>query len=320
MKKTLLLSVLLFFTASLILAEETKAPEPDKVLKVYIMKAKKLGGQAGPGIASFDIDNVEFVSPSDAELEAAEKAIEETGVKPGDLKEDQVLPLQFFVLEVKKAYKDQPEGKLKTANGIRVEKPTEEDLDNQQKLIDLIKNLRNFFKNFEFQVGLGGTFAASPALYNAYQPGFNYNFGLGYQFSEVFDLLMVLEGSRYVSNNDSLTGGYEFSDISGEFLLKLRLPSKGLRPYLFAGVGGSTGSFDIDYTYNNLSEHRTYRDTGHFTMLGGLGLEIPLWPKVHLYAQGGMAYDFLKDETVNFVPLDQPIRFVPVSVGFVFGN
>ncbi len=320
MKKVILASALFFFTASLVLAEEAKVPEPDKVLKVFILKSKKLSQDAAPGLVRFDYDNVELASPSDAELAAVKKAIDEMGIKPEDLKVDQVLPLQVYILEVKKAYKDQAPGKLKTANGIRVEKPTEEELDNQQKLIDFIKNLRSFFKNFEVQIGLGGTFAASPGLYNAYQPGVNFNFGFGYQFSDVFDLMMVLEGNRFTSNNDSLTHGYEFSDFTGEFLLKLRLPSKGLRPYLFAGVGGSTGSFDIDYTYNNLYEHRTYRDSDHFTMLGGLGVEVPLWEKVHLYVQGEIAYDFLKGETVNFVPLDQPIGFIPVSVGLVFGK
>ena len=129
-----------------------------------------------------------------------------------------------------------------------------------------------------------------------------------------------IEDGRYQSNNDALTHGYEFNDITGELLLKLRLPSKGLRPYLFGGVGGSTGSFDIDYTFNNLYEHRTYQDTDHLTLVGGLEVEIPLWERIHLYVQGEMAYDYLQSETVNFVPLDQPIRFIPVSVGLVFGK
>src|SRR5260221_5734543 len=119
MKKAFILFNLLFFVAAIALAGESKAPGGEKVLKVYIMKTKKMAEDTGIALMRFDYENLELDSPSDAELAVAKKAIEDAGIKPEDLKEDEVMPLQVYVLEVKKAYKDQPSGKQKTANGIR---------------------------------------------------------------------------------------------------------------------------------------------------------------------------------------------------------
>ncbi|GEM_PF-7067433 len=313
MSKKYLLVVLLFFSASLACADEAK------VFKVFIIKVKKNGSDPEGVGSKKNEKNVLVEIPTDQELEQARLAVQEAGLGPDDLKdvhEERIL--ESYVLKVEKT-NDPPE-ENSTVNGIRVEKPTDAQLEVARKEAKVTEDRIKDFAKYEFQMGLGGTFPLSEGLNRSYQPGFNFDFGFGYKFSNSFSLLLVVEGTKFSSNNDALTGKFDFNDTAMELLAKFRFASNGFRPYFFAGPGIGLGDYRGGFTFNGLDGEVNYRDQGHFIGLAGAGFEIQLYKWIYFFAQGELAYDFIDDNTANFASLDKPIRFTPVSLGIVFSR
>ena len=313
--KWMVLSLLVLLTASIALADE------GRVLKVFVYRAKKADQSKITPFSRFNIDDVELVMPNDEEIQEAKRAIRNLDIKPEDLKEiGRGIPLETFVLEVKKAYGDQPVNQDDLINGIAVMKPTEEELDQQTDLLKQIQDVRDFLKNFEFQIALGGAPALSPQLGSSYHLGDSVNLGLGYQFTPFFDTIVAFEAHDFLPQPAIANGGFEYTAIFGELLFKFRLTPDGVRPYFFFGPAGGNNQFGASFTYKSFSGNVNYQSNANFAMVGGLGFEIPLSPVSHFFLQAEVIYDFLDSDSVNLGSLDQTSIYLPIEIGVLFGK
>lgn len=311
----ILLAALLFLTASLAFAE---GDTPQKVLKVFFLKASKPSGTSTQA-PSFELRHFDLALPSDSEMDMAKKAIEDAGFKPEDLKLDEGLPLEMVILEVKKAYPDQPIGKKDLVNGIPVLKPTGEELDQWNTRLNTYKGLMAVLENFEVQFGIGGAPTLSQQLSLSYHTGDSFCLGLGYQFTPNFDTLVNFEWNDFVSANDARTGAFDLSELTGELLFKYRMTSTGVRPYLFAGPAFTESHYDGSFTFESFQGSVSYKGGAHFSMVGGAGFEVP-FGRSHLFVQGEVVLDYLDSDTANFSQLDSTVTFIPIEIGLLFGK
>jgi hypothetical protein len=313
--KWMILSFLVFFTAAIVLADDAK------VLKVFVFKVKKGNTANVSPLTRFNIDDVELVMPTDEQMKEAKRAVENMDLKSEDLKQEgQGIPLEVFVLEVKKAYKDQPISPDDLVNGIGVMKPTEEELDQQKNLLKMIKELKDFYRNFEIQFARGGAPALTPLLGNSYHMGDTFSLGLGYQFTPFFDTLLNIEINDFQPEPAIANGGFGYTSTLAELLFKIRFTPDGVRPYLFFGPAASLNNFGGSFTYESFTGNVNYQSQSDFAMVGGLGVEFPLYPMAHFFLQGEVVYNFIDGDTANLGTLDQPSVFLPIQFGIVFGK
>jgi hypothetical protein len=318
------LAGLFLFTCSLAHADD------QRVLKVFILKMTKPAGVGSALASQHPIDNMEFDVPTDAELKAAMDAIEKQGIKPEDLakNDNKTFMLESFLFEVKKAVPGVNPPAGNEVNGVLVEKATDDDLEKDRKGLKNLQGIEHFFEPFEMQIALGGAFPLSYNLAHSYHDASSFSLGFGYQFFPTFSLLLNVDGSFFNSSNDARTnGGFQLQEATVELLAKLRFASKGVRPYIFGGPALSFSEFQ--YTFSNSSSfdglsvsnygNTTLSDNGHFSLVGGLGLEVPLG-KIHLYVQSEVIDDFVGSNVASFGTLDQPMVFVPIEAGVVFGR
>src|ERR1035441_5341406 len=192
-------------------------------------------------------------------------------------------------------------------------------MDEVKKGLKALKNAHDYIRNFEFQFGLGAAIPSGDSFTHAYWPSGDFDFGFGYRLSEAFGLLLDFNGARFISGNDNLTGGFDFTDVSIALLGKVRLTPNGVRPYFFAGPAVGGGSFQRGASYQGLDGNVNFSDNGHFMVSGGVGVEIPLG-NMHLYPQGGVNYDLVGSTTGNFASMGTNITFIPITVGLLFGR
>ena len=310
-----LLAALIFLTATLAFAE---GDQPEKVLKVFFLKASK-PSTTSTQAPYFELKHFTLAMPSDSEMDMAKKAIEAAGFKPEDLRLDEAMPLELILLEVKKAYPDQPIGKKDLVNGIPVLKPTGEEFDQWNTRLNTYKDVMAVLENFEFQFGVGGAPTVSRELSLSYHTGDSFCLGLGYQFTPNFDTLVNFEWNDFVSANDARTGGFDLSELTGELLFKLRLASTGVRPYLFGGPAFTESHYDGSFTYQSFQGSVSYKGGSHFSLVGGAGFEVP-FGRSHIFVQGEVVLDYPDSDTANFSQLDSTVTFIPIEVGFLFGK
>jgi hypothetical protein len=311
--KWMVLSLVVFFTASLSLADD------EKVLKVFVFKVKKGSTNVTP-LTRFDVENVELVMPTDEQMKEARKTVEGMNLKQGDLKQvNQSIPLEVFVLQVEKVYKDQPITPDDLVNGIAVMKPTDQELDQQKEILKQLQEIADVLHNFEFQMASGGAPALTPLLGNSYHLGNTFCFGLGYQFTPFFDTLINVEVNDFPPEPAIANGGFEYTSTLAELLFKFRLTPDGIRPYLFFGPAASQNNFGGSFNYKSLTGTVNYESQSDFAMVGGLGFEFPLG-SMHFFLQGEVVYNFIDIDTANWGTLDQPSVFVPIQLGIVFGK
>ena len=302
----MVLSTLVFFAASPVFADGAK------VLKVFVFKVKKSNGAVDvTPLTRFNVDDVELVMPTDDQMKEARKTIENMDLKEEDLKQvGQSIPLEVFVLEVKKAYKDQPISPDDLVNGIAVMKPTEEELDQQKDILKMLQEIRDVARNFELQIGFGGAPALTTMLGNSYHMGNTFDFGLGYQFTPFFDTLIDVQINDFPPEPGIANGGFEYTSTLLELLFKFRLTPDGVRPYLFFGPAASQNNFGGSFTYiASLTGTVNYQSQSDFAMVGGLGVEFPFSPDSHFFLQGELIYNFDND-TANLGNLDKPSIFL----------
>ena len=318
------LAGLFLFSCSLAHADDLR------VIKVFVIKVTKPTGVGSPLSAERPIDSMEIDVPTDAEMKTAMEAIEKQGIKPEDLakNDNKTFMLESFLFEVKKAIPGVNPPAGNEVNGVPVEKATDDDLEKYRDTLKTLQGIFRFFDPFEMQVALGGAFPLSYDLAHSYHDPFSFSLGFGYQFFPTFSLLLNFDGSFFNSSNDARTnGGFQLQEATLELLAKLRFASKGVRPYIFAGPALSFSEFE--YTYSNSSNfdglsvsnygNTTLSDNGHFSLVGGLGIEVPVG-KIHLYVQSEVIDDFVGSAVAGFGTLDQPMAFLPIEAGVVFGR
>ncbi len=299
-----------------------------KVIKVFVIKTIKLNKTSSVLYSNPNLDSLEISVPTDDEMKAARQAIEAMNIKPDNLPEEgNFFTLETFMFQVKRALPELIGKEAIDVNGIPVEKSTDDDLDKQRELLKTLRGFMHFFDPFELQLALGGGVPLTYDLAHSYHDCFSITFGLGYQFSRNFSLLLNLDGNLFNSSNDGLNQGFSLQEGIVELLGKFRFASKNVRPYIFAGqaIGFSdfTYNFSNNSNYNNLSVYNygstMLSDRGHFEVVGGLGIEIPI-TTYHLFIQAEVIDDFVGSNVSNFATLDQPIIFMPIEAGIVFGQ
>jgi hypothetical protein len=312
--KWMVLSLAVFFTASIVLADDVK------VLKVFVFKVKK--GKSGrvSTLNRFNIDDVELYMPTDEQLKEAKKAVENMDLKQEDLKQvDQNIPVEIFVLQIKKA-DSQSFDDDDLVNGIAVLKPTDEDLDKQKYLLKKVQGFADVVRNFEFQIGFGGAPALSPKLGNSYHNADTLSLGVGYQFTPFFETLLNFDINDFPAEPAIADGGLDYNPSLAELLFKFRFMPTGVRPYLFFGPAVSRNNFSGSFTYESFSGTTNYQSKNDFAMVGGLGVDIPLTDMTHFFVQGEVVCNFVDNDTANLGTLDQPSVFLPIELGLTFGR
>ncbi len=262
-------------------------------------------------------DKITVRQPTDDELDLANEMLDLqidviTRVKPNGLfgikKDDSILILK------KKGASDVEPGKvIVSPEAVQCEP------EDAKKLQDNLNGLYDFLKNSELMLGLGGAFGLSPKLAKEYYPGFDATFGYGYKLSPTFSLLLDGEAVRSGSAEDSVTGGYNFTAGGLSLLAKLRFATKGLRPYLFAGPGICTINYNYIWQKDNYTQNMSYSDDG-FMLEGGVGVEIQVDKVIYLFFQDRMVWSTTTSGLNNFVPTDNPVGYMPLEFGVMFGR
>lgn len=318
----------MFLILALVLAASFAWADEERVIQVFVIKPGKLEKKPTESNVHPVMKNIEIDLPTDGEMKAAYETLNSMGIDrdhlPGD---DQTLMMETFLFKVKRVLPGQAGDEVVKVNGVPVEKSTDDDLIKERQFLKNLKGIENFFEPFEFQLGLGGAFPLTNNLALSYHNPWSFSVGLGYRLSPQFSLILNLDGSTFDSGNDARTQGFSLGEGAMELLGKFRFASEGIRPYLFAGPAIAFTEFNYKYSnssnYNSLSVsnygNTNLSDQGHFAVVGGCGFEIPI-STYHLFIQAEAIDDFIGSDVSNFATLDQPIIFLPIEVGIVFGR
>lgn len=313
---------------SLLLSATFAHADNQRVIKVFIMKARKSTQTQSQLNLHSTLKNVEIDLPTDAEMKAAYQALDSMGIDRDHLpKDDQPVLMEMFMFKVQTAPAGQGGEKVMEVNGVPVEKATDDDLVKERELLEGLKDIKDFFRHFEFQFGWGGAFPLSNNLALSYHDPASYTLGIGYQLSRQFSLLLNVDSNSFNSGNDVRTQGFNLTEGTVELLAKYRFSTDGIRPYIFAGPAFGFSQFESNYSnsssFNGLgvsnTGNTTLSDNGHFAAVAGLGFEVPL-ATFHAFLQAEAIDDFIGSNVSNFATLDRPIVFLPIEVGLVFGQ
>lgn len=318
----------MLLTLSIALVASFVRADTERVIQVFVLKPGKLEKKPTESNVHSVVKNIEIAVPTDEEMKAAYQALNSMGIDKDHLPEDDKdLVMETFLFKVKRVLPGQAGDEVVKVNGVPVEKSTDDDLIKERQMLKNLKGIESFFDPFELQLGLGGAFPLTNNLGLSYHNPWSFTFGIGYQLSRQFSLILNVDGSAFDSSNDARTQGFGLTEGAFELLGKFRFSSDGIRPYLFAGPAFGFSEFNYRFSnnssYNNLSVNNygntTISDGGHFAAVGGLGFEVPV-SHFHFYLQSEIIDDFIGPDVANFATLDRPIVFLPIQFGVVFGR
>jgi hypothetical protein len=176
------------------------------------------------------------------------------------------------------------------------------------------------FRDWDFQLGFGLVIPKGGSLLDQnYEGDFGGNLGVGFRVADPLSILLVIDGGGYNPRVNSLSNGtYSYSQTNFELIGKWRMGMGNFRPYLYAGPGFSTNTYNLNFTYNGLAANASYNESD-FVAEGGLGFEIRFVPGFNFFVQGGVAYDLTSANLKNY-GVDSPIVTYPIMFGILMGR
>ncbi|HJT25689.1 MAG TPA: hypothetical protein VJ873_14025, partial [bacterium] len=193
-------------------------------------------------------------------------------------------------------------------NGAVVESPLP-----QQPSVDGFYRLQEGFNEMfhagvEFHLAFGPFLSNSPQI-NSNDPGYNGDFGIGFEFTPAFSLSADYQGADYKNKQTQ----YDFYANALMLKGKYRFFTDAFRPFLEGGLG--VGFTDY-FPEGNFTTHN--QEDVDLAAEAGAGMEVELTRYFFLYAQTGYVVHPLAPSFAQMAGVETPFHYVPLQFGVVF--
>jgi hypothetical protein len=130
----------------------------------------------------------------------------------------------------------------------------------------------------------------------SYSLGYGLEANVGYKLNSHWAVLLMLDSYTFPSTYS----GWYASQIDLMPALRYTFGEKGIRPYLFAGVGGNDDlMIEPSGLFGGLN----------LAVAGGLGIYFPAAPQLDLFIQGKYEYNMAQNGNFSYLPLCAGVQF-----------
>jgi hypothetical protein len=180
-------------------------------------------------------------------------------------------------------------------------------------------------KKWEFQVQGGLSLPVSPYFAGGFPGDSAYKFDTGYNFGgavgyKITPQVSVLADVEWHDFRDQYTSAryYFWNMTEMSFLLKYRILTGPLTPFVFAGPGIVINVFGYKYTGTAASDYAYGSSEVDALLQAGFGLEYAVSEDFSVFVQAKESFDFNGGDVEDWTyGADNPSRYVPVEAGLI---
>jgi len=143
----------------------------------------------------------------------------------------------------------------------------------------------------------GGIAPSATGFDSSYSSGYGLEANIGFALDQNWAVLLILDAYSFPST----FSGWSANQIDLLPTLRYTFGSKGIRPYLFAGVGGNE---DLMIEANNPTI-----ESINLAVAGGIGIDFPVARRVDIFIQGKYDINFTLDGSFSYFPISAGIQF-----------
>jgi hypothetical protein len=143
----------------------------------------------------------------------------------------------------------------------------------------------------------GGIAPSATGFDSSYSVGYGLEANIGFALDQNWAVLLILDAYSFPST----FSGWSANEIDLLPTLRYTFGSKGIRPYLFAGVGGNE---DLMIEANNPTIEGI-----NLAVAGGIGIDFPIARRVDIFIQGKYDINFSLDGSFSYFPISAGIQF-----------
>jgi len=143
----------------------------------------------------------------------------------------------------------------------------------------------------------GGIAPSATGFDSSYGVGYGLEANIGFALDQNWAVLLMLDAYSFPST----FSGWSANQIDLLPSLRYTFGSKGIRPYLFAGVGGND---NLVIEANNSTINGI-----NLAVAGGIGIDFPIARRVDIFIQGKYSINFTLDGSFSYLPISAGIQF-----------